>query len=81
MSTIIIETKNESLAKALIDFLKVFDYKVKVQNIVKRKKKEKEELPLIPAKENADFMQLAGIWEGKEITLQELRKKAWGDRL
>jgi adenine-specific DNA glycosylase len=31
--------------------------------------------------ENPDFMALAGIWKGKDITLAELRKKAWGDRL
>lgn len=28
-----------------------------------------------------DFMALSGIWKDKNITLEQLRKDAWGDRL
>lgn len=30
--------------------------------------------------ENPDFMALAGIWKDKNITPEELRAEAWGDR-
>ena len=37
-------------------------------------------LPISFAKE-PDFMSLAGIWKDKNITIEELRKTAWGDRM
>jgi hypothetical protein len=40
----------------------------------------KRGLPIIFAKK-PDFMVLAGIWKNKNITLEELRKMAWGGRL
>ncbi len=78
MSTIIIETKNETVALALINFLKTLDFKAKLKNTTKKKEVI---LPIEPANDDADFMALAGIWEGKNITLHQLREKAWGDRL
>ncbi len=29
--------------------------------------------------QNQDFFALAGIWEGKNITLDSIRKDAWGE--
>jgi hypothetical protein len=38
------------------------------------------DLPITFAK-NPDVTALAGIWEGRDITLEKLRREAWGDRL
>jgi len=41
--------------------------------------KKRASIPIVLSK-NPDFMALAGIWKDNDITLEELRKKAWGDR-
>jgi hypothetical protein len=41
---------------------------------------QKMQLPITYA-ENPDFMATAGIWEGKNITIEQLRQDAWGDRI
>ncbi|MBI4648496.1 MAG: hypothetical protein HY738_18420 [Bacteroidia bacterium] len=81
MSTIIVETQNELKDNALISFLKAFDYKVTVKKKTNSAKKITYNLPITPAIENADFMALAGIWEGRKITIEKLREIAWGGRL
>lgn len=45
-----------------------------------KKTKAKSKLPISYA-ENPDFMALAGIWENKNITADQLREEAWGARL
>jgi hypothetical protein len=37
-------------------------------------------LPITFAK-HPNVTALAGVWEGREITIEELRKEAWGDRI
>ena len=43
-------------------------------------KSKKNNLPITFASK-PDFMALKGIWKDKNITLEQLRKDAWGDRL
>ena len=38
-------------------------------------------LPVTPATEKPDLNALAGIWKDKDITLETLRREAWGGRL
>jgi hypothetical protein len=38
------------------------------------------QLPITFA-ENPDFMAAAGIWVGKDITIEQLRQDAWGGRM
>jgi hypothetical protein len=38
-------------------------------------------LPITPATEAPDIKALVGIWKDKDITLEKLRRDAWGDRL
>ncbi|OFX59925.1 MAG: hypothetical protein A2046_03365 [Bacteroidetes bacterium GWA2_30_7] len=78
MTTIIIETKNENAAIALINFLKALDFKATFKSITNKKTLK---IPIEKANKNADFMALAGIWEGKDMSLEQLRDKAWGGRL
>jgi hypothetical protein len=76
MEQIVIQVKNKSKARALINFLKSLEF---VENI------STSNLPLAqvdPAaeKEN-DFFALAGLWADRDISLETLRQKAWPGRV
>lgn len=43
-------------------------------------KPEKNALPITFAKQ-PNFMALTGIWHDKNITAEQLRKEAWGNRI
>ena len=78
MPEIIIKYKTSETLKALKEIAKYFDFTIekaisKNQTPVSDKKTE---LPISFAK-NPDISALAGIWKNKEITLSDLRKKAW----
>jgi hypothetical protein len=82
MPEVIIKCKTEKALKALQDLAKLFDMSIKTSSTgsaIKEKSKSKD-LPITFA-ENPDVTALAGIWEGKDITLEQLRKDAWGDRV
>jgi len=40
--------------------------------------RQQEKQTETPLEENQDFFALAGIWERKNITLDHIRKEAWG---
>ena len=40
--------------------------------------RQQEKQPETPLEQNQDFFALAGLWEGKNITLDDIRKDAWG---
>jgi putative SOS response-associated peptidase YedK len=42
--------------------------------------RQQEKQPETPLEQNQDFFALAGIWEGKNITLDNIRKDAWGEK-
>ena len=81
MPEIIIKYKNEKTLAALKDFAKYFDF------VLEKPKTKKQtgnpdnsaSLPIVFA-EHPDVTALAGIWKGRDISLDDLRKKAWGDR-
>jgi len=76
MPEVTIKYKGAKALKALQDLTKMFDIVIEgpVHNNVPT------DLPVTFSK-NPDIKALAGIWEGKDITLEELRKEAWGDRM
>jgi hypothetical protein len=79
MPEVIIKYKTEKALKALQDLVKLFDMSIKMSSTgaeIKEKSKFKD-LP-ITFSENADVTALAGIWERREITLEQLRRNAWG---
>jgi hypothetical protein len=45
------------------------------------KTNQDKHLPITYASLKADVTALAGIWKGKDITLEDIPKKAWGNRL
>jgi len=81
MPSVVVKYKNEKALKALQDLAKLFDISIE-------KAPEASIPPIIKPSnnlaitfaENPDITALAGIWEGKNITLNELRHEAWGDR-
>lgn len=74
MEQITIHVRDSRKARALKDFLKSLDYVEKITiadlrgSSVSRAKK-------------SDFFALAGIWSGREITAEGLRRKAWPKRI
>jgi hypothetical protein len=81
MQEIIIRTNNPLALQKLKDFLLLFDFEVIYKNELENREIEAKNLPVTWAKE-PDFMSLAGIWKNKPpITQEELREKAWGNRL
>jgi len=82
MPEVLIKYKNERALKALQDLAKVFDMSIGVptKNTEPQHEKQSAHLPISYAK-NPDVTALAGIWEGRDIDLEELREKAWGDRI
>ena len=82
MPEVVIKYKNAKARMALNDFAKYFDFAI-------QKTKSKKEvgninkvdsLPIVFA-DNPDVTALAGIWKDRDISLSELREKAWGGRL
>jgi len=64
MHKIELTIKDESKVNLVLDWLKQFEF-VEVQ---RPKKKDRD----------YDFFASAGLWKGRDITAEELRKKAWG---
>lgn len=77
MPQVTIQYKDAKALQALMDLAKYFDFSVKSEKKARRVKKN---IPIDFA-DDPDVTALAGIWEGKEVTLEQLRKNAWGDRL
>jgi hypothetical protein len=75
MEQIIIRVRDPKKADTLLKFLKTLDY---VENIVSANLPAADE----PEKTGeTDFFELAGIWAGRDITQENLRKQAWPNRL
>jgi hypothetical protein len=77
MPEVIIKYKNSKALKALQDLAKAFDMVIEKPA---EKKRDITDLPIRFA-DKPDANALSGIWKDKPVTFEELRKKAWGDRL
>ena len=83
MPEVLIKYKSEKVLKALYDLAKVFDISIEKQvksTLPNNNDLSPDKLPISFA-QNPDVTALAGIWEGRDITLEKLRKEAWGDRI
>src|ERR1700730_11009043 len=82
MQQVTVKYKNTKALKALQDLATLFDMVIEKPSPNKHiaEIKRSGELPITFAK-NPDVKALAGIWEGREISLEELRKEAWGSRI
>ena len=73
MERITIRVKNKQKALALINFLKALDF---IEEVTA---KEISSLPKGSTNED-EFFALAGLWAGRQITLNSIRQKAWPAR-
>ena len=72
METVTLKIKNKSKFQHFLTFIKDLDYvEVLKKEPVKKKKKTAEE---------NDFFALAGMWENRDISAEDLRSKAWPKR-
>jgi hypothetical protein len=76
MPEVIVKYKNAKALRALNALTKMFDIVIEKQT----GSEHPVDLPITFAK-NPDVKALAGIWQDRDITLEDLRKEAWGDRL
>jgi len=67
MQTIIIHVKDDKKINALVSFLNEINF-IHVE-------REEKEVSTISRK--GDLRKLFGIWGGRDITLADVRKKAW----
>lgn len=82
MPEVIIKYKGAKALKALQDLTMMFDIVIEKSPGDKVSPEEKRSPnPPITFAEKPDIKALAGIWEGRDITLAQLRKEAWGDRI
>ncbi len=72
MKAIIVRTPNEAALQKLMELLRMFDFEVEP---VSHRDSPSEEVA------EPDFMALAGLWKGRDITQESLRKEAWGGRI
>jgi hypothetical protein len=71
MEQILISIKNKEKAKLLLELLKSLDFVEEVESHIQADEINNS----VAASE--DFFALAGLWSGREITLDSLRQKAW----
>jgi hypothetical protein len=71
MEQIIIKLKDQSKRNFLLELLAQFDFlELQVKQVSKDKSKEEKE-------DSYDFFQSAGLFEGRDIDADQLRKEAW----
>ena len=82
MPEIIVKYKNAKALEALRDFAKYFDFVLEKPKSKPHTNSPRDisALPVVFA-EKPDVTALAGIWKGRDISLKDLRTKAWGGRL
>ncbi|HEX9922673.1 MAG TPA: hypothetical protein VGD99_08415 [Anaerolineae bacterium] len=68
MEQILITVKDKEKAKVLLELLAALDF---VDSVNASSSEEMTE------GESADFFALAGLWEGRDITLETIRQQAW----
>jgi hypothetical protein len=66
MGKIVINIKDKSKEQIIISLLKEFSF-IEIKEIKKDRR----------ARKTSDFRKLFGIWEGREISLRDLREKSW----
>ncbi len=75
MEQITIQVKNKQKAQALVDFLKALDFIEEVTTGDASFSQPKSRIT------DKDFFALAGIWSGRDVTLDAIRQKAWPTHL
>jgi len=69
---ILISVKDKAKAKLLLELLRSLDFILSVDSY----SQELEETTA-SSQQSEDFFALAGLWEGREITPNSIRQRAW----
>ena len=72
MEQIVIHIKDKKKAKMLFDLLTSLDF-VDSINATSEKVGETAKTQL----DTSDFFAMAGLWEGRDVSLETIRQKAW----
>ena len=75
MEQITLQVRDKKKASALLKLLKTLDYVENVTSSVSPAGKS------VTKEEETEFFELAGIWAGRGLTQEELRKQAWSKRV
>jgi hypothetical protein len=70
MSVFVLDIKNEEKGKFLLDFLRQIEF-VKIEDRSAKKS---------VSNDKCSFKDLFGIWKGRDISVESIRKKAWKNR-
>lgn len=73
MQQIVIHVQDKEKAKLLFELLSAIDF----IDFIDAGDEETELLTHHGSKESVDFFALAGLWQGREISLDTIRQKAW----
>ena len=73
MERILIQINNKEKAKMLLELLESLDF----VEFIEAKAEEDLEVNNISHADQTDFFALAGLWEGRNITLESVRRQAW----
>ncbi|MCI0552932.1 MAG: hypothetical protein L0287_18425 [Anaerolineae bacterium] len=72
MEQITIRVKDRKKAQTLLDFLKSLDF---VESVTEKELSDTDESQV--DKGEKEFFALAGLWEGRDISLKTIREQAW----
>jgi len=73
MQEIIVQLKDKTKARLLSEFLTALDFVSSVRISGEKTTKTAVKQP----KTAGDFFTLAGLWSGRDVTLESIRKRAW----
>jgi hypothetical protein len=76
MEQIVIHTRNKEKARILVELLAALDFIDSVESHTDEDAAIATEI----AEADNDFFALAGLWEGRDITLESIRREAWPPR-
>ena len=73
MEQIVVQIKDKDKAKVLFELLESLDFVDSVKTI----ETEENENDSTTQEESLDFFALAGLWDGRNITPESVRREAW----
>lgn len=73
MEQIVIQVKDKKKAQALKNFLQTLDF---VESVTEPGMNRQERQI-----KSADFFSIAGLWAGRDISQESIRKEAWPQRI
>ena len=78
MTQYVITVQENQAGLSFIEFVRNLNFVVNIEPIQDKKKINSKNDKLIPLpKKNGNFFELFGIWKDSDITIEQIRAKAW----